>query len=123
MKFRTIKKIFSKDTISGTLLRRILGIYGTFALFITVFEIGFQFRQEKGQVLFFLKEMSNSLRPTLAENLWSISFEEIDITLKGALQNKSVVGIELIDDDGKKRFFGKTPQKKDNNFFSGIVGS
>jgi two-component system, sensor histidine kinase len=90
-----------KDTIAARLLKVVFSFYLILALSVTIAHIVAEYAHTRSLVIQELEILTQTFRPTLEQALWEMNNNQLQSTLTGIMQLPNVVGIEIVNPEGR----------------------
>ncbi len=90
-----------KDTIAARLLKVVFSFYLILALTVTIAHIVAEYAHTRSLVIQELEILTQTFRPTLEQALWEMNNNQLQSTLTGIMQLPNVVGIEIVNPEGR----------------------
>src|SRR5450830_1182751 len=97
----SIDRISLKDSIATRLLRAVFSFYLVLVIIVTGTQITAEYFHTKNLVLEELETLKQAFQPSLEQALWELNNNQLQSSLTGIMKLPNVVGIEIVNPDGK----------------------
>jgi PAS domain S-box-containing protein len=95
------KLVSLKDSIATRLLKVVFSFYLILAVTVTVAHIAAEYVHTRNLVFQELEILEQTFQPPLEQALWEMNYNQLQSTLTGIMQLPNVVGIEIVNPEGK----------------------
>src|SRR5215204_7328768 len=83
--------------LASALVRKVFSVYLAFAIALTLFQIGMEYRNAYSNVVDEVESTIHAFQPGIADALWNYQGPLLDSIAKGMVNSSAVIGVEIKD--------------------------
>ncbi|MBV1883411.1 MAG: response regulator [Pseudomonadales bacterium] len=91
-----------KSSLAAKMLSNILAVYFIIAMTATSFQLFLEYGNEKNKLGEEVMRVADTFKPIFAQAMWNLNTGQISSGVEGVLMNKNIVGVQVINEDGKQ---------------------